>query len=397
MKKTSLLSPVLALGLAAVLLFMATRPATPAEEGPPPGFGEFLFPVTVAEIVQGDLQESLTLVGDVVAARRSDLAFERAGRVVSLAVDLGDAVKQGQLLAQLEDQVLSEQLATSQAAAAAFRVEAELAKREAARAQNVGQDVIPESERDRLTAVAQAAVHRADQSEAEVRRLQAQWEQGRLKAPYDGVVTERDLDEGAFAQAGTRVFQIVDMEHREIHLEVPSRFAAQISAGASLQVFVDEIPEFRLQGEISARVPAAAPRSRVFPMVVRLKPGQDPQRQLMPGMFVRVEVAWRAVENAWQVPADAVLESAQGSVIVKVDRDPDSGKATAAFVPIRVLARNQGAAAVDSLVPGAMAAGVSVVVTGVDNLFPGAPLATQEHQDPGQGALKVAEAGAGEE
>ena len=119
------------IALGALLLANACSDGAGAAEGaagggPPP---EFQFPVTFAEVVAGEVVQTAELVGDVVSARYASLAFERAGRIETVAVDLGAEVAAGAELARLDDRVLAAQLQAAQAAAEEARVEAAFAAR----------------------------------------------------------------------------------------------------------------------------------------------------------------------------------------------------------------------------------------------------------------------------
>ncbi|RMH03505.1 MAG: biotin/lipoyl-binding protein, partial [Planctomycetota bacterium] len=107
--------------LAAWAVLFRGGPAAPA--GPPPP-GPRPVPVTLVPVEQGRVAETLELVGDVVSARRSPVAFRRAGQIAEVAVELGDRVEAGRLLARLEDSVLAEQEAAAAAALAAAEADA---------------------------------------------------------------------------------------------------------------------------------------------------------------------------------------------------------------------------------------------------------------------------------
>ena len=375
-------------GLAAVLFWPE---AEAAEEGAGRGGGGFRFPVTVTEVVAEPVMETAELVGDVVSARRSTLAFDRSGTLQAVHVRLGDQVEAGQLLAELDDAVLLEDLASARAAAEVASEEAAFAKREARRAQEVGEDVVSESERERLSSDAAVAERRVAQRQAEVARLEAQLDEGKLRAPFAGVIARRLLDEGAQAGPSAPVFDLVDPHRREVRLEVPAPLVGSLGVGSPVQLRLDEVPGWQLTEELDALVPAADPGSRSFTAVIRIDSSAedgagDPTAALLPGLFVRAELTLRQVEGQPVVPVDALLESERGFVVYAVEppaADAEPGPfgpppPTARLVPLRVLARSATHAAVASFEPGALAPGMQVVVTGAQNIFPGADLGIQQ-------------------
>jgi len=367
-------------------------PGEPAAAKAPPAFH---VPVTFAEVRRGDVEETVELVGDVASNRRAVLAFERAGRVEKVLADLGDRVEEGQVLAQLDDGVLRQDLAVARAQAAGARTQADYAAREATRAADVGADAVSESERDQKTTEAGVQRRRFEQMEASVRRLEELLKRGELRAPFPAVVTARGITDGSYTAAGNEAFVLLDLDRREVHLEIPAPIAAGLAAGAPVALTVDSLPGFRLETALDLLVPAADPQTRTFRGIVRLF-DRDPERKLLPGMFVRARIVRRRVSGERVVPADALVENARGISVVRAveEASPEGGKAVrkepeskARFVPVRVLARNDREAAVGPLEDGALSVGDRVVVTGVDNVFPGAPLSLHAgpSRDPGAG------------
>lgn len=367
-------------GLVAVL----TWPETEAVEAEQAG-GDFRFPVTGAEVTVEPVLETAQLVGDVISARRSRLTFDRSGTVSTVQVRVGDRVAAGQVLARLDDRVLQKDLHTARAAVEVARGESDFAASEAQRAQSVGDDVISESERERMVSEAAVAARRLAQREAEVAKLEAQMDQGVLKAPFAGVIARRMLDEGSQAGPGFPVFDLVDTESREVRLEVPTPLVASLGVGSSVRLTLDDQPGWELLAELDALVPAADPGSRSFTAVIRIDGSTGDSAEataaLLPGLFVRAELKLRQIDGQPTVPIDSLVVSDQGAVVYVIQAPPaEAGPAapsTAKLIPVRVLARSPERAAVQPFEPGALQPGMEVVLTGVQNIFPEAPLGVQ--------------------
>lgn len=361
-----------------------------AAGGPPAGGGGFRLPVTFAEVEAGTVTESVELVGDVLSARRAVLSFERSGRVERVLADLGDFVKAGDVLARLDDAVLQQEVAVAAARALAYEAEADLAQKEAARGREMGTELITAEDQERRVAQAEAAEHRAAEQRANEQRLEAQLAQGELRAPFDAIVSSRQITDGTFVGLGDVAFELVDLRNREVHLEIPAPVAAELGTSAALELRADDLPGFRIQSHLDKLVVAADPQSRLFTGVVRIAE-EDPEGKLMPGMFVRARLVRKTVASNAVVPSDAMLETPRGTVVYRIDPPPavEGGEGgpggmppapTAALVPVQVLARNAERAAVAPFEPGALKAGDQVVVTGVDNVFPSAPLLPSPHR-----------------
>ncbi len=369
--RTSLLPAFILLAAVAGLLAALFWPDSPEVEGAGGRGGGFQFPVTYVEITTGDAAETVELVGDVVSARRSTLAFDRAGTLLAVHARLGDKVSQGQLLAELDDSVLREEHAAANAALEVAKEQAAFAEREAHRAEEVGEDVVAISEADRLRSDAKTAQARVQEQEAATRKLAAQLQRGKLRAPFAGIVAQRLLDEGAQTGPGNPVLDLVDPVRREVRLEVPAQLVGALQVGSTVELTLDEKPNFKLQSTLDALIPATDRGSRSFTAVLRLDQTDATQAaDLLPGLFVRARLTLREVKDQLLVPVDAVLQSERGHIVVIAADDN-----TASFVPVRVLVSDADQMAVAPFQQDALKAGDKILVTGVQNVFPGAQLA----------------------
>jgi len=380
--RASWTGPLIALIGAGLLLAYALVPRDEAASVSPDAQadGGFSFPVTVARVGRETVVERVELVGDVYSDRRAELAFERSGRVEEVLVDLGDEVAGGQVLARLDDAVLDKQIAVARADAEAARVQAEFSRREADRAENVGDDLIATSVRDERDTRAERDALAADRARAELQRLEAMLAQGTLRAPFDAAVVERRITDGSHASAGETAFVLIDLEQRTVGVEIPAAIALGLREGTPVTLHTDDLPGLEIAAQLDELVPSADPDSRVFAGLVDLT-RRDPERALLPGVFVRCTFERRRVADALTVPGDAVLMGEPGRYVVVADPPPNSDAEAplARFVPVTVLARGARRTAIRPDPPDAIGAGTPVLVTGADNVFPGAPLATVDH------------------
>ena len=373
MSSNSTASGTLALvvGLAAVAgvtLWMFRDPPPPAPPGAPP---QFRIPVTVVHPEIGNVTERVTVTGEVRAPDRAQIAFERAGRLLELNARLGDRVETGAVLARLDDRVMEQQVKASEASLAQGREMAALAKRDAERLEKL-EDVTSDAAVDRARAVERNEAARVVQLEADLALERTRLQQGLLLAPFDAIVTARAVSLGSYVEAGESCFELLSLEQREVLLELPPRVAMQLQPGSRVTLESDELPGMTLECALTTVLPATDPRARVFTGVVRIGPGDDPGQRLVPGMFVRASASLRSVEGALTVPIDCLAEDGGGARIVVVQPGETP---TAAFVAVRVLARDAERAAIEPLGDARLGAADSVVLVGRENAAPGLPLA----------------------
>jgi len=168
-----------------------------------------------------------------------------------------------------------------------------------------------------------------------------------------------------------------------VHLEMPAAVATRLDRGGPVHLRADELPGLSIEARLDELVPAADAATRSFIVVARLD-GLDPEQRLLPGMFVRARFGTRRASGQAIVPSDAIITDDRGSRIARVrPPDPRGGTAEdglppppqAELVPVRILARHDGRAAVESLIPDRpLHVGDIVILTGSDNVWPDAPL-----------------------
>jgi multidrug efflux pump subunit AcrA (membrane-fusion protein) len=307
--------------------------------------------------------------GTLVAARASELAFERNGKILSVIVDEGDDVEIGQTLATLDRRHLTAQQAQldasrNEAAAILAELEAGPRKEKIAAAQadvrNLAaqlallhadysrhqrlrqQRVISQEEFDRTSFNVKAAQARLDASQrrldelvagtrvekvaaarakvarldAELQDLAADIEDTRLVAPFAGRIAKRHADEGTIVSSGSPVFRLVEQTRLEAWIGLPADVTSELELGASYQVVVNDTSYSATLARVS---PELDPMTRTRNVILTI--AQDKSSQLVPGQVARLTVPIRLDEQGYWVPSNSLLRSARGlwSVLVATE------------------------------------------------------------------------------
>lgn len=270
--------------------------------------------------------------GEVRARRESALSFRVGGNLTRRDVDVGDRVRQGQVLAMLDpgDLTLQAQAAQAQLAAA----EADLARARDDRdrfAKLVEQQVVSRSAFDAQVAAFKAAEGqaRAARAQMDVARNQAAYSQ--LRAPRDGVIASRQVEAGQVVAAGQTVFTLAADGGREVAIGLPENRIRQFSPGQAVMVELWNAPDRRWPGSIREISPAADPQTRTYAARVDL-PG-DAAQAVELGQSARVYVQDNGIKAALKLPLSAVQRGPDGKTSVWVV-DPADGKV--ALRPVRL-------------------------------------------------------------
>lgn len=274
------------------------------------------------EVVTRPVRAAVTATGTVRARPDGEalLAAVAAGQIQPAGTfpRLGQAVKQGQVLAYLVPRLGGEtDLATLRAAASKAQVERDLAQQELARLEGLfKQDAIPEKRV--LAARAAVALAGAELDAAKQRLGQIGGGAGGipLKAPVSGVLADVRVTPGAYAEAGTPLFHIVDRGRLWLELRVPESDAPRLGTpiGATFQAgegATTEIVAGR-NGKLVAVGGVVDAITRTVPVVFEFAPGK---LALPVGMALRAQVYTGGARDAVAIPASSVLDEGGMSVV----------------------------------------------------------------------------------
>lgn len=255
--------------------------------------------------------------GEIRARNESPLAFRVGGNIAKRLVDVGEAVKQGQLLAELDpgDQRLQAGAAQAQLAAAEadlVRARGDLQRYKAL----ADQQLVSRSAYDAQLAAFKAAEGQANAARAQsgVAGNQAAYTQ--LRAPRDGVIASRSAEAGQTVAAGQAVFTLAADGGREVAIALPESRIREFHAGQQVLVELWSAPDRRMPGAIREISPQADAQARTYAARVAL--AGDAARQVELGQSARVYVQGDAGQSVLRLPLSALQRDGKGGTSVWV-------------------------------------------------------------------------------
>ncbi len=232
------------------------------------------------------------VVGTVQSRLRALVEAKVSGRIVRLPVTLGQLVKAGQPVAELDAQEVQARLDRASATR-------EQAARDIERAQRLLNDkVVSQAEFDLLQARLRVAV-------AEVTEAETMLSYTRITAPFNGVITRRHAEIGDLASPGKPIVEIEDLDQLRIEASVPESALHRLSIGFTLPVRITGVP-LTLTGTVVEMAPTADASSRTF----LIKADLPSTTGLRPGQFGRVDVPMGETTTL-RIPATAVFRRGQ--------------------------------------------------------------------------------------
>ncbi len=275
------------------------------------------YPVEVAEVQGVTLAEMVRSVGTLRAAESVVVRPEIAGRVRAIHFREGSQVEEGDLLFELDDERLLRQLAVREAGLRAVGVRLANAERELARARQLhGDGVIPEDQLDRAQTEYDAAVAEQERLEAEISLTERELEDTRILAPFDGWISERRVDRGAYLRVGDDLATVYRTDPMEVGFSVPERHAGRVRAGQPVDVMVAASPQRPFQGEVHFVSPAVDEATRTFRVRARIP---NPGGELKPGSFANTVVTVDIRENRPMIPAESLVATRTGYIVYVVE------------------------------------------------------------------------------
>jgi len=358
---------------AAALLLAACTPAAPPPE-----------PVRAVKLVTvgvGALQARQDYSGEVRARTESRLGFRVAGKIVQRQAELGQRVRAGQVLAQLDPQDYQLAAAAAQAQVSAAQTQHDLAAADFQRfAALKAQNFISGAELDRREASLKAARATLAQARAQASAQGNQTGYTRLVADVDGVVTGVDAEVGQVVGAGSPVLRIAQDGARDVVFAVPEDKVARLKVGQAVAVRSWSGGE-TLQGQVREVAASADPVTRTFAVKASIEAAQAPPL----GATVHVTPAALSLAGlpAIKLPTTALRQ--EGATTAVWVYEPETGTVRSQAVRV-VTADGNEAVITDGLVPG-----MQVVSTGVHVLTPGQKVGIYE-QKSAQGHASKAQA-----
>jgi RND family efflux transporter MFP subunit len=288
--------------------------------------------VRVAAVRASDSKINVTLPATTTAFEAANILARASGYIEKRYVDIGDRVKAGALLAEITAPELDHQIAQAkatleqdQATLQQTQASRELAQRTNARDSNLvkqGWLTLQQGDNDSLTLQAQQAAVRVAESniaaqEAQIRVLDQAKAYQRVVAPFDGVITQRNIDNGSLVLAGsTFMFTLMHSDVIRTQVFVPQDEAFGLEPGVDAVVRVPEIPGRTFPGKVTRIASALQPGSRTLLTEIDVP---NPDGALSPGIYCTVELLIPRKTPSMIIPADAVVFDQNGLHVALVE------------------------------------------------------------------------------
>lgn len=276
--------------------------------------------VSLAKLAPGSSNQTLTLPGNIQPFNRAAIFARVNGYVKGWDHDIGSSVKAGQVLATIDAPDLDQQLSQAKATLASARANLQIASLTAGRNDVLLQkQIVAQQLADQTAADAKAKEAVVDANEANVRQLEAMQSFKTLAAPFDGVVTARNVELGMLINSGGTgqpLFEVSDLHRVRIYVQVPQSFSAGLALGMNATFEMPQYPGVQFDATLSHI--SKAINSSSHSMQVELQ-ADNAAGKFFGGSYCNIHFQLPANPDLVKIPSTALITSSVGSQVATVD------------------------------------------------------------------------------
>ncbi|NLI13498.1 efflux RND transporter periplasmic adaptor subunit [Pelotomaculum propionicicum] len=293
---------ILLIGFLVVRGFRGTGKTTPAAYEIKP------VSVKLAAVQKGSISRRVNLAAKIVPATEVTIIPKVGGRVAEVTVDLGDTVRAGQTLIQLDDTDYSIQVQQMEA-----NLELAVAGQKAAALnltryeQLAKTGAVAQHDLDSARTASEQADAQVKQAAAALANARNQVANTAICAPIDGLVSGRQVDIGEMVNTGGTVMTMVDISSVYAEFSIPESEISRLAQGQKIKVRVASVSVEPFEGTLTNLAPAADSSSKTFSARIKI---ENSAQKLKPGMFAEVELATEEHQQALLIPKEAIVEKA---------------------------------------------------------------------------------------
>jgi len=277
--------------------------------------------VQIVPVTKGRLSSNITIPGELIPYQQVDLYAKTNSYVKKLLVDIGSEVKQGQLLAVLEAPEINSQLAAAQSRIKQFEAVYFASKATYDRLVSTSKTPGTVSQNDLEQAEAKKNADQAniDAAKSGLKEVSANLAYLEIRAPFDGVITNRNVNLGAYVGPGGKstdpLFTVQDQGRLRLVVSVPEIYTGALSNKSEVNFTVRALPSQKFTAQVKRIAGALDEKLRAERLEMDV---YNKDKKLIPHMFAEVSVPLPAGDSTYVVPKTAVATSTEKVFVIKV-------------------------------------------------------------------------------
>lgn len=258
------------------------------------------------------ISDVVNFTGDLNAKEQTVISAEVDARILKIWVDEGQIVKKGQSLADLDTLDLSEAVSQQQAQVAAAKAKLDINKQKmTTQSELLKQGFISQIAYDELVSNYKSSLENYKAEQASLKRSQKQLSNTHIVAPFDGVVFQRNVEQGQLALKNTKLFSIANLSQLEIRAAIPSDQINRVNVGQKV-LFKAEADDVEYAGKVMRVNQVSETGTRSYMVYISF----DNKDKLKAGQFVRGSLIIDTLLNQVVVPCDTIRNNDKGQYVL---------------------------------------------------------------------------------
>lgn len=268
--------------------------------------------ITTGKVATTTIEEKESAMGIIYSLSSPKVASEVSGRVIKVLIDVGDAVQQGQIMAEIDPEryeleTIQSKAETARLSALKINQELDLSRAERLYKNNL----VSEEILDKTKAELEALEQQIKAAEAKHNSSKKLLRDTKIKAPITGYVAAKKIVMGDFVQTGTIVFELVDTKNLRVGVSFPEYQSSKLKKGLKTYLTSPTNTNHIVETQINEVSPNINPKNRSISVIIDFEnPGL-----WLPGASARAEIILSERENALVVPQLAVVRRSIGNVV----------------------------------------------------------------------------------
>lgn len=303
--------------------------------------------VETTKLIKGEVNPLQDFIGTVKFNKNSVLAAQNSGVVKNINFEVGDVVKKGKTLIQIDADLLNAQVESARANALNAKKDYDRYKK-LLETKSVSKKQYDDMKLKSITA------------QSTLKELEIQKVKKSIKAPYNGIVVEKKINLGEWVNAGTALLSIVDTSDLEITFNVPMNVYNGLK---NKDLYEIEIGDKVVNSTLKAAIPSGDKLTRTFPVKFKAKLNSG---FVFEGQEAKISLSKNAKKEALIVPRDAVIKRFGQNVVFFIDE-----KSTAQMMPVQIVGYMDGKIAISAK---GLVVGMDIVSKGNERIFPKSPV-----------------------
>lgn len=314
--RTGILAALILIAVLVVLAVLGILPRWRSADALAKSTNELAAPSVIVEAPKvGSPIQELVLPGNVTSYSDAPIYARTSGYLTKWYYDIGAHVKKGAVLAEISSPEIDQQLAQAQADLNTAQATANNARQQAERYKGlVASNAVSQQDTDTYVNQAASTAAQVKSAEANVQRIKELTSFEKVYAPFDGVVTARNIDTGQLINSGAsgtaqELFHIQAVQTLRVYTNLPGVFSASVKKGSTIDLTFLEHPGQVVHGKLVRTADAIDPASRTLLVEIDV---DNRNGDLLAGTLAQVHFKVNPVGNVFILPVSAVIFRSEG-------------------------------------------------------------------------------------